>query len=31
MVMEIQYDVSSLVVGHNKVKASQKLLEDLQA
>jgi hypothetical protein len=29
MVMEIEYDVSSLVVGHNKVKTSQKLLEGL--
>jgi len=31
MVMEIQYNVSSLVARHNKVKASQKLFEDLQA
>jgi hypothetical protein len=29
--MEIQYDVSSLVAGHNNVKGFQKLFEDLQA
>jgi hypothetical protein len=27
--MEIQYAVNSLAVGHNKVKTSQKLFEDL--
>jgi hypothetical protein len=31
MVMEIQYDVNNLAVGHNKMKASQKLPEDLRA
>jgi hypothetical protein len=31
MVMEIQYNVSSLVAGHNKMKELQKLFEDLQA
>jgi hypothetical protein len=29
LVMEIQYAVSSLTVGHNKMKELQKLLEDL--
>jgi hypothetical protein len=31
MVMEIQYDVNNLAVEHNKVKALQKLHEDLRA
>jgi hypothetical protein len=31
MVMEIQYAVNSSTIGHNKMKASQKLHEDLQA
>jgi hypothetical protein len=30
MVMEIQYDVNSLTIGHNKMKALQKICEDLQ-
>jgi hypothetical protein len=29
LMMEIQYVVSSLAVGHNKIKTLQKLLEDL--
>jgi hypothetical protein len=29
--MEIQYVLSNLVVGHKKMKTSQKLPEDLQA
>jgi len=31
LVMEIQHGISNSVVGHNKAKTSQKLLEDLQA
>jgi len=31
LVMEIQYLVSSSNASHNKLKALQKLLEDLQA
>jgi hypothetical protein len=29
--MEIQYVVSNLAVGHNKMKALQKWFKDLQA
>jgi hypothetical protein len=30
LVMEIQYEINNLAARHNKVKASQKLHEDLQ-